>query len=55
MNRLGISERASGAALAELEEVGVLKQVTKRIRGRIWECPDLFDVIGRFEAALHTV
>jgi Fic family protein len=55
MNRLGISERASGAALAELEEVGVLKQVTKRIRGRVWECPDLFDVIREFEAGLRAV
>jgi Fic family protein len=55
MNRLGISERTSGAALAELEEVGVLKQVTKRIRGRVWECPDLFDVIREFEAALRAM
>ncbi|MGH2848588.1 MAG: Fic family protein, partial [Thermoleophilaceae bacterium] len=55
MNRLAISERASGAALAELEEVGVLKQLTKRIRGRVWECPDLFDVIREFEAGLRAV
>jgi Fic family protein len=53
MNRLEISERASGAALASLEEVGILKQVTKRIRGRVWECPDLFEVIREFEAALR--
>jgi Fic family protein len=53
INRLGISERASGAALAELEEVGVLRQVT--IRGRVWECPDLFEVIREFEAALRAV
>jgi Fic family protein len=53
MNRLDVSERAAGAALAELEDVGVLKQVTKRIRGRVWECPDLFEVIREFEAALR--
>jgi Fic family protein len=55
MNRLGTSERASGAALAELEELGILKQVTKRIRGRVWECPDLFEVNREFEAALGDV
>jgi hypothetical protein len=55
MNGLDISERASGAALAELEEVGVLKQVPKRIRGRIWEYPDLFEVTREFEAALRAV
>ena len=53
MNGLGISERAAGAALAELEEVGVLKQVTRRLRGRVWECPDLFEVIREFEATLR--
>lgn len=53
MNRLDISERAAGAALAELEQVGVLKQVKKRIRGRVWECPDLFRVIREFEADLR--
>lgn len=53
MNRLDISERAAGAALAELEQIGVLKQVKKRIRGRVWECPDLFRVIREFEADLR--
>jgi Fic family protein len=53
MNGLGISERAAGLALGKLEDVGVLKQVTKRIRGRIWECPDLFEVIREFEATLR--
>jgi Fic family protein len=55
MDRLGVSERASGTALAELEELGVLKQVQKRIRGRLWECPELFDVIREFEEALRAV
>jgi sucrose-6-phosphate hydrolase SacC (GH32 family) len=38
-------------ALAELEDVGILKQVKKRIRGRVWECPDLFEVEATLRAA----
>lgn len=53
MDRLEISERAAGAALTELEKVGVLTQVEKRIRGRVWECLDLFEVIREFESKLR--
>jgi len=54
MSRLDISERAAGAALTELERVGVLTQIEKRIRGRVWECLDLFEVIREFESKLRT-
>ena len=55
MHRLDISERAAGGALNELERTGVLKQVKKRIRGRVWECPDLFEAIRTFESTLRVV
>lgn len=55
MSRLGISERAAGAALGELEEVGVLTQVKKRSRGRVWECLDLFEALREFESKLRAV
>lgn len=53
MSGLDISERAAGAALGALEKVGVLTQVKKRIRGRVWECLDLFEVIREFESKLR--
>jgi len=54
MQRLDISERAAGGALNELERLGVLQQVKKRIRGRVWECPELFEAIRAFESTLRT-
>lgn len=53
MTQLDLSERAAGGALNNLEEVGVIKQITKRTRGRVWECPDIFALFGEFEDALN--
>jgi Fic family protein len=55
MRALDVSERAAGGALNELEAAGVVKLVTKRMRGRVWECPALFDAITVFEDGLRTV
>jgi Fic family protein len=43
---------AASAALAKLEEAGVLKRRDNRKRGRSWEAPELFDAIRSFEASL---
>jgi len=53
MRGLEVSERAAGGALNDLEGVGVLKQVKKRLRRRVWECPELFELIRAFESRLR--
>jgi len=35
--------------------VGVLTQVKKRSRRRVWECLDLFEAIREFESKLRAV
>lgn len=50
---LGISDRAAGEALGQLQEVGVIRLVTKRLHGRVWECPELFALVSDFEQSLR--
>lgn len=49
---LGVSDVAAGNALNQLQAAEILSLVTKRVRGRVWECPDLFRLIDRFEAEI---
>jgi hypothetical protein len=50
---LGISDRAGGDALGQLEAAGIVRLVTRRVRGRLWECPDMFALVQRFEGDLR--
>lgn len=50
----GTSEEAARQALNALEERGVLKQVTKRNWGRVWEAKGLWNLLDRFEEQLAT-
>jgi Fic family protein len=48
----GTSEEAARLALNALAERGVLKQVTKRNWGRVWEAKGLWNLLDRFEERL---
>lgn len=48
----GTSEEAARLALNRLAERGVLKQVTKRSWGRVWEAKGLWNLLDRFEERL---
>lgn len=48
----GTSEEAARLALNSLAERGVLKQVTKRNWGRVWEAKGLWNLLDRFEERL---
>ena len=50
----GTSEEAARQALNALEERGVIKQVTKRNWGRVWEAQGLWSLLDRFEERLST-
>jgi DNA-binding transcriptional ArsR family regulator len=50
---LGISDRTAGEALGALEDAGIVRLVTRRVRGRLWECPDMFDLVQGFEDGLR--
>ena len=50
----GTSEEAARLALNALSERGVLKQVTKRNWGRVWEARGLWSLLDRFEERLAT-
>ena len=50
----GTSEEAARLALNVLEERGILKQVTKRNWGRVWEARGLWNLLDRFEERLAT-
>lgn len=50
----GTSEEAARQALNTLEARGVLKQVTKRNWGRVWEAKGLWNLLDRFEERLAT-
>lgn len=52
-HELKVSERTAGEALSQLEEAGIIHLVTRRVRGRLWECPDMFTVVQRFEDGLR--
>ncbi|MBI2773757.1 MAG: Fic family protein [Chloroflexi bacterium] len=51
---LGISDEAARLGIARLEEAGVLTELTKRKRGRAWECVGLFALLDSFERIVAT-
>jgi Fic family protein len=50
----GKSHVAAGAALRQLEEAGILHRLNEKKWGRLWECTELFDLVGSVEKALST-
>ncbi|MGH2591628.1 MAG: Fic family protein [Actinomycetota bacterium] len=50
----GTSEEAARQALNTLQERGVIKQVTKRNWGRVWEAKGLWNLLNRYEEGLAT-
>jgi Fic family protein len=48
----GKSAVAATNALNQLEQAEVLAKVNDKKWGRVWECPELFDLITRFEREL---
>jgi Fic family protein len=53
MRELSISDRAAGEGLGLLQEVGIVRLITKRVHGRAWECPDMFALVQEFEHSLR--
>jgi Fic family protein len=51
----GVSDVAAGRALAALEQHHILSRVTKRVRGRVWEAAELFELITTFEQDLASL
>lgn len=51
---LGISDEAARLGLDRLETAGVIAEITKRKRGRAWECVGLFGLLDQFERTLAT-
>ncbi len=49
---LGISDVAAGRALNELAAVGAIRALDSRARGRVWECPAMYELMTQFEQAL---
>jgi hypothetical protein len=45
----GSTPRAAYDVLEKLEELGILKEITRRKRDRLWSAPDVFDVIDGLE------
>jgi Fic family protein len=45
----GKSHVAVGKALQQLEDAGILTKLNERKWGRVWECDELFNLVGRFE------
>lgn len=43
------------AALAQLEEAGILSPLSERKWGRVWECRELFDLVEEFERDVTAV
>jgi Fic family protein len=52
-HELGISDRTAGEALRQLQAAGIVRLVTKRLRGRVWECPELFALVQEFEYSIR--
>lgn len=48
----GVSDVAAGAALNELAQLGIIRTVDDRQRGRVWETPALYDLMAEFEQEL---
>lgn len=51
---LGVSDEAARLGIDRLERAGVLSEVTKRKRGRAWECVGLFALLDSFERLVAT-
>lgn len=51
---LGVSDEAARLGIARLASAGVLSEVTKRKRGRTWECVGLFALLDSFERLVAT-
>jgi len=51
----GTSEEAARQALNALEQRGVIKQVTKRNWGRVWEAQGLWSLLDRYEKRLGSM
>jgi len=51
----GTSEEAARQALNTLETRGVIKQVTKRSWGRVWEAEGLWSLLDRYERAVGSI
>ncbi len=51
---LGISDEAARLGIERLERAGVIREITKRKRGRAWECVGLFALLDQFERTLAT-
>jgi Fic family protein len=45
----GKSHVAAGAAIARLEQAGILKKLNERKWGRVWECTELLALLDAFE------
>ncbi len=41
--------RASYDVIAKLEELGIIKEITRRKRDRLWSVPEVFEVIDGLE------
>jgi Fic family protein len=52
MRELSISDRSAGEALGKLQELGIVRLVSRRIRGRAWECPEMFALVQEFEHSM---
>jgi hypothetical protein len=53
MRELGISDRAAGEALGQLQDAEIVRLISKRVRGRAWECPEMFALVEEFEQSLR--
>jgi len=51
----GTSEEAARQALNRLETRGVIKQVTKRSWGRVWEAEGLWNLLDRYERGVGSI
>jgi Fic family protein len=51
---LGVSDEAARLGIARLAKAGVVKELTKRKRGRAWESVGLFALLDGFERQLAT-
>jgi len=51
---LSVSDEAARLGIARLESAGVLSEITKRRRGRAWECVGLFALLDSFERLVAT-
>jgi Fic family protein len=51
---LGASDEAARLGIERLAQAGILQEITKRRRGRAWECVGLFALLDQFERKLAT-